>query len=99
MTWKQEQQLNRDKGIINSTAILSNTELNEEAKRCVSKAFREITSLLEQDTLVKQIKYINESIMIWSCSSADGPGELHAIEENMNGGMYQDISREFNLIC
>ena len=40
------------------------------------------------------VKHGCENVMVWSCMSAAGVGELHFIEGNMKSNMYCEIMHE-----
>lgn len=56
--------------------------------------WRKSNTAFQQKNLKPAVKHGCESVMVWGCFAAVGPGQLTIIESTMNSTLYQKVLEE-----
>ena len=62
---------------------------------CVSRhIWCKTNTAFQKKNIIQTVKHGDNSVMVWSCFAASGPGWLAVIDGSMNSALYQEILKE-----
>ncbi len=56
--------------------------------------WRKSNTAFQKKNIIPTVKYGGDSVMVWGCFAASGPGRLAVINGTMNSAVYQKILKD-----